>query len=208
MNILSRPALIFSLLISHSVFSAETSIRRDIDPGPQHVYESWDCSGGSSLACDYENPHTFTYETATYSGSFFSVSDILIQNSEWQQGNYICGLVGLSAKTLQCWRLGLVYDPDSPTDHTLKHLGIFSDADGDRLADTYDKCPNVPNTNDNNDDTDGDGAGNACDLDDDNDGVPDIVDADPLDSNNTNEVTWPLNTNYSGQTLKHSSKKN
>jgi len=46
-----------------------------------------------------------------------------------------------------------------------------ADADGDAVPDKHDNCPNVANPNQLN--TDGDGLGNVCDPDDDNDGMPD-----------------------------------
>jgi probable HAF family extracellular repeat protein len=51
------------------------------------------------------------------------------------------------------------------------------DADGDGVPDSTDNCPSAPNT-DQADSPDGDGTGNACDPDDDNDNVPDAGDAD------------------------------
>jgi hypothetical protein len=54
---------------------------------------------------------------------------------------------------------------------------IFFDKDGDTIADRDDNCPTVSNSNQL--DTDGDGLGDACDPDNDNDGVPDVSDACP-----------------------------
>jgi hypothetical protein len=54
------------------------------------------------------------------------------------------------------------------------------DSDSDGITDASDNCPTVQNNNQLN--TDGDTQGNACDLDDDNDGVPDTADKFPLDS--------------------------
>ncbi len=52
------------------------------------------------------------------------------------------------------------------------------DTDGDGIADNLDNCPAVSNSSQH--DTDRDGQGNACDADDDNDGVADVSDAFPL----------------------------
>lgn len=54
------------------------------------------------------------------------------------------------------------------------------DSDGDSIYDTEDNCINTPNPTQTN--TDDDALGDACDPDDDNDGVNDENDAYPLDS--------------------------
>lgn len=48
---------------------------------------------------------------------------------------------------------------------------VVKDGDGDGRPDNADNCPTVGNADQQ--DTDGDGQGNACDTDDDNDGIPD-----------------------------------
>lgn len=53
-----------------------------------------------------------------------------------------------------------------------------SDADIDTIPDASDNCPSVPNRDQRN--TDGDAQGDACDADDDGDGVLDAADACPL----------------------------
>ena len=69
-------------------------------------------------------------------------------------------------------------DPNSPA------LPSPPDSDGDSVADDADNCPAVANPSQT--DTDGDGKGDACDTDDDNDGMPDSYEIanglDPLDA--------------------------
>ena len=57
------------------------------------------------------------------------------------------------------------------------------DGDGDGIGDNGDNCASIANTSQTN--TDNDGLGNACDDDDDNDGVLDTRDAFPLDASET-----------------------
>ena len=58
--------------------------------------------------------------------------------------------------------------------------GTLDDADGDGIGDLNDNCPNTANPG--QEDFDGDGMGDVCDDDDDNDGVPDTDDCDPMDA--------------------------
>jgi type VI secretion system Hcp family effector len=53
-----------------------------------------------------------------------------------------------------------------------------TDSDGDGVPDTSDNCPNVSNATQI--DNDLDASGDACDADDDNDGIADVVDPNPL----------------------------
>ncbi len=55
---------------------------------------------------------------------------------------------------------------------------VVTDGDGDGIADEVDNCPSHANADQLN--TDGDAQGNACDADDDNDGILDVDDDNPL----------------------------
>jgi len=57
------------------------------------------------------------------------------------------------------------------------------DTDNDGIGDNRDNCPSTPNSD--HFDTDNDGSGDACDSDDDNDGVPDSTDKFPLNASDS-----------------------
>ena len=79
-----------------------------------------------------------------------------------------------------------VKPPEDLTLPLMRDVGWYPDADVDGPADGVDNCPTVANTDQAN--YDGDAQGDACDSDDDNDGVPDASDAYPF-SNMTGYVT-------------------
>jgi len=84
--------------------------------------------------------------------------------------------------------------------------GLWTNLDGDSQNDAVDTDDDNDGVLDINDfyplDTDNDGINNGIDWDDDNDGVPDTVDAAPLNSGDASEITLPLNSNYKGLQLK------
>ncbi len=84
-----------------------------------------------------------------------------------------------SPKTVQC---GLTPDQLAAVMSVINEILMEDvDSDGDGILDSQDNCPSVSNADQKN--TDSDSSGDACDSDDDNDGVPDISDAFPLNPN-------------------------
>lgn len=81
-------------------------------------------------------------------------------------------------------------DTNSDNDGAITPLySPIADADRDGVVDGADNCVDAANADQL--DTDGDGKGNACDTDDDNDGVLDVNDPAPLDATKTGIVVAP-----------------
>lgn len=95
----------------------------------------------------------------------------------------LIGWTGTGASVPGTWTVTVTAtDPGSLADSTSFDFTI-EDGDGDGVPDFRDNCVAVPNASQL--DTDGDNAGNACDSDDDNDGIPDTIELanglNPLD---------------------------
>ena len=87
------------------------------------------------------------------------------------------------------------------------NVSEWSDADADGFGDNTDNCPSFAQLNQNN--TDGDGQGDACDPDDDNDTIADGVDQCPRgDINWPSEPDVPPITDYDGDGCKDATEDN
>ena len=169
--LLSSTSVNENVTIGTTVGSLSTT---DSDSGDTHAYTlvagsgdtdnaSFSISGANLLtgtAIDYETKNSYSIRvqtsdgTATYSKTFIiSVADVF----EDEDGD------GISDQTDNCQSSA---NPNQ------------ADADADGIGDVCDNCINTSNINQL--DTDGDGIGNDCDDDDDNDGVPDSLDAFPI----------------------------
>ncbi len=85
-------------------------------------------------------------------------------------------------------------DGDGFTDAEEEEQGtspIFSDTDGDTVADDIDNCSWIKNQTGQTNDNDGDGLGDACDLDSDGDGLADVVESF-FNTDSANHMVPPL----------------
>ncbi|HBU28240.1 TPA: hypothetical protein DEB00_03970, partial [Candidatus Uhrbacteria bacterium] len=85
----------------------------------------------------------------------------------------------------QPFNIAVRIESTTPVDQVLSNNSVLTtlfqpipDQDMDGVLDTQDNCQNASNTDQR--DTDGDGVGDVCDIDDDNDGVTDEVETQTL----------------------------
>ena len=83
--------------------------------------------------------------------------------------------------------------PDDLTLAQMRDIGWYADADVDLVEDDADNCVNVANADQAN--YDGDAQGDACDNDDDNDGVADAADAKPFSNMQPTVTIGTCNSN-------------
>lgn len=90
------------------------------------------------------------------------------------------GIISSSAGGLTQTECDTYHSPASGSGMTPIDIGACTDTDGDGVHDGLDNCPSI--FNDDQNDYDVDRTGDVCDPDDDNDGIGDVADCAPLDS--------------------------
>lgn len=109
-----------------------------------------------------------TASGSSISGSLLKNTTINLSLNSSTEGVDLEGTIKFSNSSCSGYIYGLLYESLDVTD-----------IDGDSIPDDSDNCPNVPNEDQSN--YDSDSFGDACDDDDDNDGVPDESDLFPFD---------------------------
>lgn len=151
--------------------------------------------------------------TSAYAGGSGALDYPAMYFSAYMLGSMIIDIDNLNLSARFIDDSGAVHDK-----FTIQKLNQGSDQDGDGIANSADNCPQLANLIqlDSDLDTHGDACdafpldvnewldsdydhiGNQAEWDDDNDGVPDAVDAAPLNYYNNSEVPLPLNAAYKG----------
>jgi hypothetical protein len=131
------------------------------------------------LACSLSAAVMGTYATGQVDRmGFYSTPNAVRFQTRGSYPPAVCArsLAGPATATL-CWNIGYL---GSRLSLTQIGSGAQPDSDGDAVIQGYDNCLSTANGDQLN--TDGDTQGNACDADDDNDGVADATDRFPLDA--------------------------
>ncbi len=158
-----------------TISPASVNVPPVADAGPDQVVALGDpvsLDGTGSFDPDLlPNPLSYSWSFVTVpAGS--ALTDIDIINSTSASASVTPDVTGVFVLRLQ------VTDGDASDTDDVQVTVNPADTDGDGIPDADDNCPALANPDQK--DTDGDGEGDACDPDDDNDGVPDDLDAFPL----------------------------
>ena len=116
---------------------------------------------------------TYAFQYDVIDGGPFNVTTFLAQAPS-------ASVSGSAFTCIDDCALGVTFLSGSFADLAFKTYYLASDGDSDGVADDSDNCPTVANADQAN--FDGDAEGDACDADDDNDGVDDVNDAFPFDA--------------------------
>ena len=136
-------------------------------------------SGGKSVWWNWIAPYTgsvnlnttgsdFNTLLAVYTGGSINALSIVAQNDDEPPST--TSMVTFSAQVGTTYHIAV--DGYGAANGTVHLSWFYLDSDGDGVIDALDNCPAVVNPDQA--DFDGDGLGDACDPDDDNDGMPDV----------------------------------
>lgn len=136
-------------------------------------------SGGKSLWWRWQAPYSGTVNVHTHGSSYNTLLAVytgdavssLTQAAANNDDGSANGTSGLAFNASAGTTYRIAVDGYNAASGTVSLSWSYQDVDGDGIIDPLDNCPAVANGDQAN--LDGDAAGNACDDDDDNDGMPD-----------------------------------
>lgn len=174
--------LVFCLALVGSlfIFSVARAYTYDLGIGNEDIFFSKDVLiSGESLRL-YAVIHNYGSEDVSGYVSFYSGESLIgdsqvvsVRADGLSDEVYVDWVVPGGSFNIRAVIMGQNPQDDNP-DNDVAVSGLFTpllDSDGDGIADNNDNCP--ADYNPDQTDSDGDGLGNACDPDDDNDGIPD-----------------------------------